>query len=234
MKIIAINKVLNEAEFIADYCHNHRFCDLILIADGGSTDETVKIAQTFSNVRVRSFDKRVELPDGSFMNPEPAHTNFLLDWADEEKVDWVLFVGCDTWPNLLLQRDARLRLKEVKTDAVLCNTLYLWGENEYFPKINQAGPGGWALRGGLGLRCDESQPTFFDTPMVKPFDNLYAALPGVYSLIHYYGSPERTPKKLARYAAWGHPQKHPLESIYAPPEPLPAWATETIPERLGR
>lgn len=234
MKIAAINKVLNEAEFIADYCHNHRFCDLILIADGGSTDETVKIAQTFENVRVRSFDKRVELPNGDFMNPEPAHTNFLLDWADEEGADWVLFVGCDTWPNLLLQQNVRPLLWHCDIDikAVMCNTVYLWGEDHYFPKINKGGEG-WALRGGLGLRCDESKNTFFETRMIWPKENTFS-LPEPYFLLHHYGSPERTPKKLARYAAWGFPQKHPLESEYAPPEPLPSWIKWGIPERVSR
>lgn len=232
MKIVAINKTLNEADFIADYCHNHAFCDLILVADGGSTDGTPDIARRYDNVLVREFDQRIPTPGDGFMNPEPAHTNFLLDWADEVGADWVLFVGCDTWPGLFLQNDARELLGNIDSDGVNCYTLYLWRDDQYFPLINQVGPGGWAFRGGLGLRCDERHATFFDTPMVWPEKTIY--LWSEYFLLHYWGSPQRTPKKMVRYEAWGHPQSHPLESIYAPPEPLPEWIMSGMPKRIPK
>lgn len=233
MKLIAINKVLNEERFIANYCRNHSFCDRVLVADGGSIDDTVKIAGTFDNVRVTGFDEKIDLPDGSFMNPEPAHTNFLLDWADEEKADWVLFTGCDTWPGKKLQKNARQIFTRLESgqffQGILAYQIYLWEADQYFPKINSAGQALWSWRTSLGIRCDETGDSFFDTVMPGPPLEKCFKLDGSYILLHYFSDPEREEMKLKRYEAWGHPKTHILESIYAPPEPLPDWIKEQIP-----
>lgn len=229
MKIIAINKTLNESRHISRYCRWNNFCDLILVADGGSQDDTVARARQYPNVRVREFKERIEFADGSFMNPEPAHFNFLIEWAEEEGADWIILTGCDEWPNLPLYREAYDIIKAAHHRGFLgiaVPRLYMWNDNKYFPRINQINPALWAWSTRFKVRCDENGNSFFDSVMPGPSQEEIINRYQPYALMHYYAGDEITPDKLARYAAWGHPQIHPLESIYAPPEPLPDWARE--------
>lgn len=228
MKIIALVRSLNEERFIGRCINNYQWCNDVLVADGGSIDDTVKIASEFGNVSIRQFTERIELPDDEFMNPEPAHLNFLFDWADEKRADWVLIADCDTWPNLALQRNARTFMTRgdiIGADGLFATQLYMWGEDEYFPKINEAGPGQWAWRADLGLRWPDGNNNFeIVAPGPDKANSIILEEP--YVLMHYISDPEREEEKIKRYTAWGHPKTHLLDSIYAPPEPLPEWAKE--------
>jgi len=224
MRIVTITKSLNEAHNIASFCTGYAWTDLILIADGGSTDETKEIAQCFTNVRVRDFEQRVLLPDGSFMNPEPAHVNFLIDWAVEEKATWIILDGCDCWPNSKLKQDAR-RLFEQATkddrDGIMLYRLYLWDNCQYFPKINEPGQAIWAWRPDrVDCHIDENELTFFDAVMPGPARDRCLILDYPYVCLHSF----EPSKKAVRYESWGKPQTPIQDSIYWPPEPLPEWA----------
>lgn len=230
MKIIAINKTLNESRNIDRYCRWNDFCDLILVADGGSEDDTIERARKHKNVRVREFKERIELSNGSFMNPEPAHFNFLIDWAEDEGAGWIILTGCDEWPNKALYKDARYIFRKAHdadySGIAICR-LYMWNDDQYFPKINEAGPALWTWSTKkIRIRCDENTTTFFDAIMPGPdlSDIMHVCPPN--AIMHYFSGDEITPARMERYEAWGHPQVHPLEWIYAPPEPLPDWARE--------
>lgn len=224
MRIVVITKALNEEANIAQFCTGYSWADLILVADGGSSDDTRELAAGYSNVKVRDFGQRIELPDGSFMNPEPAHINFLIDWAVEEGADWIILEGCDCWPNPALKAKARdfFRWAEVEDcDGIMLYRLYMWGENEYFPRINAAGAAGWAWRPArVDCHTDEAHTTYFDAVMPGPDPDRCLRLDPPYVCLHYF-EPD---KKAKRYAAWGHPQTPIQQSIYWPPEPLPEWA----------
>ncbi len=228
MKIIAVTKTLNEERNIASFCRGYDWADMILIADGGSIDGTVKIANRFPNAHTRDFGHRIDIqgaPEG-FMNPEPEHINFLIDWAIEEGADWIVLDGADCWPNPHLKREARRLFEETDRDAVHLHRLYIWGTDEYFPKYNGGGYALWAWRPDrLDIRCEENSDTCFDSQMVG-IDLLRALiLCPPFCLLHYFAPDEGAVQmKSRRYGAWGHPQVHPLDSIYAPPEPLPEWA----------
>lgn len=229
MKIIALVRSLNEEDWIGRCIKNYQWCDKILVADGGSTDDTVSIASEFNNVLIRHFDERLELADGSFMNPEPAHLNFLFDWADEERTDWVMIADCDTWPNLALQRSARtfmIRADIIGADGLFATQIYMWGEDQYFPKINEAGPSQWAWRADLGLRYPTNGNNNFEVVAPGPDKANSIILEKPYVVMHYISDPVREEQKIARYTAWGHPKTHLLESIYAPPVDLPDWIKE--------
>jgi len=229
MRIVALVRSLNEQGWIGRCISNYQWCDKVLLADGGSTDDTLKIANRFGNVSIRYFDGRLELPDGSFMNPEPAHLNFLFDWADEEQVDWVLIADCDTWPNLALQRNARdfiNRADITGAEGIFTTFIYLWGEDKYFPKINEAGPQQWVWRADLGLRYPTTGNNNFEVVAPGPDKANSMILEKPYVVMHYVSDEKRELEKMKRYEAWGHPKTHLLESIYAPPEPLPDWVRE--------
>ena len=90
MRIIVCIRTFNEEENIEKCCQAYPFADKILIADGGSTDGTVKIAKSFPNVKVRTYDVKVKCGGGIWRNPDGPHINFLLEWADEEKTDLII------------------------------------------------------------------------------------------------------------------------------------------------
>ena len=224
VKIVTITKSLNEEANIANFCQGYRFSNLILVADGGSTDRTKEIAASFSNVKVRDFEQRIELPDGSFMNPEPAHVNFLIDWAVDEGADWIILDGCDCWPNAILKSKARDIFRDAwveDKDGIMLLRLYMWQGDGYFPKINEAGVSLWAWRPArVDCHTDESQPTFFDAVMPGPDRDRCLVLNPPHVCLHFWDPTA----KAVRYAAWGKPQTPIENSIYWPPEPLPGWA----------
>jgi glycosyltransferase involved in cell wall biosynthesis len=226
MNIIACVRTLNEERNIPHFCAGYDWADKILIADGGSDDWTKKTARLFPNVWIRDFETRFELEDGTWMNPEPEHINFLLEWAIDEGADWIVFDDADCWPNPALKRDARQILESAWEPSVFLYRLYLWGEDEYFPKYNVKSSI-WAWKPDeMVIFWDEHKANNFFQGMIIEVDHdkvLHLSAPP-YACLHNFAPDEETiQKKMDRYASWGHPIKHPLESIYAPAEPLPKW-----------
>jgi len=229
VKIVVITPVLNEEDNIVHFCQNYDFADAILVSDGGCTDETIALAKQFSNVKVREFKIRIPLPRDpvGFMNPEPHHYNFLVDWAEEEGYDWLILDGNDCWPNPLLRRDARRILEETKEPAIYLCRIYLWLNDQWFPRMSQYGTSNWAWRrGSITARCDEHNMTFFESAIPVVPKELARELVFPYCCLHYNSLTEdRVKARMERYKAWRpHIQPvHPLKSIYAPAESLPDW-----------
>lgn len=224
MKIIACTRALNEERNIAHFCAGYDWADMVLVADGGSTDGTVEIANLFPNVWVREFAVRVPVGKG-WMNPEPQHMNFTVEWAEEEGADWIIYDDADGWPNPALKRDARAILEGVKQPGVYLYRFYLWGQDEYFPKYN-VNTSVWAWRPSVWhVRWEEATQFNFETHIhgLQSKKALHLEAPP-YCLLHNFAPDEAAVQiKLERYAGWGFPQIHPLASIYAPPEALPEW-----------
>ena len=224
-KIVATVRTLNEERNIAHFCAAYAWADAVLVADGGSEDRTVEIAGYFPHVLVRAFEERVETSDGSFMNPEPRHVNFLINWALEEEADWIIFDDADCWPNPALNRKARAILEGTDKPMVYLHRLYLWGQDEYFPKYNIC-TALWAWQPNeVDVFWEEKGLTNFESQVrgVDPERALHLEAPP-YCCLHYFAPDEvEVQRKMARYEAWVYPQVHPLQSIYAPPEPLPEW-----------
>jgi len=159
-KIISIVRTRNEEKNIARYCRQHSFADELLVADGDSTDNTVAIANIFSNVTVRQFTEELELEKGYTFNPEYKHLNFLIEWAEERGADWIVLDDCDTSPNYLLRRDARmymrlagLRSKEHPKGyvGVQAKQVFVWENNQWFPEMGAQRY--WAWNANLRLRA---------------------------------------------------------------------------------
>lgn len=157
MKIIVTVRTRNEARNIARFCLAYAWADLILVADGGSEDETVKIAQTFGNVKVDLFTPRVER-GSHWHNPIGQHINFVVNWAKAEAADWIIFDDCDCVPTLALQRDARGLMADTAKTVIEIYRLYIWGSAEYFPDMNIPGQSLWAWRTGMPIKWAEADP----------------------------------------------------------------------------
>jgi hypothetical protein len=144
MKIVATVRTFNESKHIRRWCESYsQFADILLVADGGSTDNTIKIASQYPKVQIRNYPVTVTLRDGTKRNPDGPHIQFLVDWATEIGGDWIVHQDCDQRPNKFLKRDARIIMEDMKEDFFQVTQIFLWGKDMYFPKMSDFG-NGWA------------------------------------------------------------------------------------------
>lgn len=167
MKVVTIVRTLNEERNIGRYCWAFQhIADQILVADGGSTDNTVLMASKIPKVKVRKFDKRVELRNGYWRNPDWEHINFLIEWANEEGADWIIFEDADDIPNYLLQSNAREIFEKATTSFVQVTDIFLWGKDQHLIRLAQPGKPGlwqpslWAWKASEQIRVFGEPPHF--------------------------------------------------------------------------
>lgn len=222
-RLIVINRTLNEIRNIERFCQNYSFADKILITDGGSTDGTVEAARKFANVEVRDVSHlQIEIDGYGVITPESNQTNIGVAWAKEEGADWIIKDECDCWPNSHLRHEARRILETVDQPSVFVYRLYLWMEDEYFPRMNRSGQSLWAWRPDtVNVYADESRPFAAGLRGLPP-KNERANLELPYACLHHFCPDYETFKhKLAYKKAMGKNWVYPPDSIYVPAEKLP-------------
>lgn len=169
MNIIATTRTRNEEENIEKFCRSYiesGLADQVLVADGGSDDETVAIAVSLPGVRIAEYSGQVFGVSGSnWRNPHGEQMNFVFDGATEEGADWIIFDDCDCTPNHLLQQGGREILESTDKPFVFAVRIYFWGEDEWFPNLSKTKeanwawlPSLWAWRANIGFRADETDP----------------------------------------------------------------------------
>ena len=225
--ILVIARCLNEERFIERFLGGYDWAQGILLADGGSTDRTLEIARCHPKVIIRHFDSQVALANGMTMNPENAHAQFLFNEAYRLRPDWIIYDDMDCVPNRRLRERARRIIVRSPHPEIHAYRLYLWMQTQYLPKM-MAGQSLWAWK--------PSAVTISTALEKDPFDMEYRHSQNWQSprlnlklplcLLHDGWTDEaRLQEKMARYAAWGRPQTHPLD-FYGPAEPLPEYAHE--------
>jgi len=234
--IIVIARTRDEEYNIERFCRSYQWADKILIADGGSEDNTVSLAKKFPNVSVRTFTERV-WKGRVWRNPHGKHINFLIDWARDEKADWIIFDDVDCVPNYLLKQNAREILGSCPVDFIFAVRLYLWRKGTYFPKLSIVNnespkvwtPSLWAWQADLlDFKADESDPWIHAFTMDLAEVMKFELLPP-YCLLH---DPWPTDKILSRKRDFYNKTKeagmlHPLSKYFGGiPETLPVWARE--------
>lgn len=164
MNIVVAIRTYNEEKNIRQCCEAYQFADKILIADGGSQDNTVLLAKTYPKVSVREYLTKVRCANGIWRNPDGPHINFLLEWADEEGADWIIEQDCDQRPNKYLKQDARKIFEGATKDFIQVTQLFLWGKDHYFPDLSGESVGWmqglWAWRASTHLRVIDKMPHF--------------------------------------------------------------------------
>jgi hypothetical protein len=213
---------------------NYQWVDQILVADGGSLDNTIEIAESMPKTQVRKFEGRTQMKNNIWRNPEGPHLNFLKNWAEDEGADWILSDDCDCFPNYHLKQNTRNLLENTGFDWIYTVRLYLWKNNTHFPDMAMPGAGHKEWAAGLwGWKVDV-HPHFETTamahtwtPQVNDPQKRLNLLPP-YCLLHTtWVDDEALEKNLTFYRESGQSPtiQHPLK--YAGRmEELPKWARE--------
>ncbi len=227
MKIIATTRTRNEADNIDRFCQCYAWADLIIVADGGSTDDTVKRAKSYENVVVKHFDERVER-NGQWRNPHGKHINFCIDIAMDYAADWVIFDDCDCVPTVALQSNLRDTMEATNKDVIMLYRLYVYGESQHFPKMNEPGQSIYAWRPDTGIRAWEGNPWKHRIINWSPEANNILRLERPLACLHYFCPDEETIQRKLDFYHMSLEQPHAEHPRYAesngPLKLLPDWA----------
>jgi hypothetical protein len=237
MKIVATVRTFNESKHIEQWCKSYsEFADVLLVADGGSTDNTLEIASKYPKVQIRNYDVKVQLKDGSFRNPDGPHVQFCVDWATEIGGDWIVHQDCDQRPNKFLKEDARDILSTMDKDFLQVTQIFLWGKEQYFPLLSCPGgvwmQGLWAWRLSTNLKIINNMPHYMfsldgttSTDINKTGRELNIQPP--YCFMHYgWQTEEETWEHVNYYRRTGLiPMAYPLD-FAGSPAPLLDWMLE--------
>ncbi len=164
-------------------------------------------------------------------NPEAEHINFLIEWAKEEKAEWVFLDDCDCFPNIHLKRDIVTFMKSTSLAFIYVVRLHLWGINRHFPKLARPGRSYDWEASLWGWNAERVNVKFHNTDMAYAFEplpelherlNLFPP----YALLHHGWPDEETVnRKLDFYRRSGQipGMRHPLQ-YGGNLEDLPEWA----------
>lgn len=220
-----------EESTIAEFIESHSWCDQIYVGLCGTSLKTVEIASRYPNTKLRVFNGFEMFPDGSLGAHESKYYSFLLDWSQQEDLDFVIFDDADHICNPALQRDARHMLELYSPPYAYTLLMYLWGRDFYFPDLNKCVPSerlwGWNPR--LWTPDINPDPPFTieirNQPDAAINDGLVFPHPP-YTLLHYsWLTEEIARKKMAFNAKRGVPQAYPPDSC-GTLELLPDWANQ--------
>ena len=248
MKIVALIRTLNEAHRIEACCQSYsEFCDEVLIADGGSEDNTVELALNFPKVRVRPYHNRVECANGIWRNPDGPHLNFLYDWGREIGADWIISQDCDQRPNKFLKQDIRGIMEKSTRDFVMATQIFLWKNTHYFPNMSRTDTvydhvpaihgkwshGIWAHRASINLIVIDKMPHYEfsldGTKSILPETlEMDETIDPPYCFLHFGWENDAMVDKMIKYYRTSDlipVQAHPLE-FCGLPKPLEDWMVE--------
>lgn len=225
MKIVVAARCYNNVEYVERFLRGYDFADQIIISDGGSADGSVEALTGRDKVTLLHFDE-FTMVGGFRWNPDAPHMNFVLDAAKELDPDWLIFDDFDCVPNKILRPAARIMFENCEKSQVNVFRLYLWGDDEYFPSMNNYFDPNytslWAWKPNeINIYADPGAK--HGTLLGLSGDPLRLENPAC--LLHKSWHPATINDKINKYNAVGLPMNHPL-NFAGKPEKLPLWAVE--------
>jgi hypothetical protein len=239
LRVFACTRTLNESRNIDRFCRSFAWADRILIADGGSTDDTVYRALAYPNAVVRGYPVRNEA-SGTLWNPQGPMCQWLWDWAKEDGADWLVLEDCDCVPNTRLRTELRsiIEVNRNLVDMLVAVRVYQWGDTrQHFPSLSHTErKGEWSPNSYFAWRADLTGVKFSDAPVHQGFlphprqarIRLLTLTPP-YCLIHRFALDEDdiAKKTLCHDAAEDFKVRHSHPMVFGGElEDMPAWATE--------
>jgi glycosyltransferase involved in cell wall biosynthesis len=223
MRVIATVRTRNEQANVGRFCDSYASAaDEILVADGGSIDNTVVVAYDKPRTSVLFFHEEMDVHGGLKINPQGKHVNFLIRHAVARGADWIIFDDCDCVPNYLLRRDVRTVIETADAEgklAIYTRRVYMWGNDHHFPDMHKPNTSLWAFKADAGVLADEQDPWHL-TMTWRGFSSLHNLRPHSlhlefpYCLLHFTWQTEKsTQEKLDFYRTSGvqPTAKHPKD-----------------------
>lgn len=198
--IVATCRTLNEERNIERFCtYYSEIADVVLIADGGSEDDTVALAEAFPKVVVREFKKTVER-NGVIRNPHGLHMNYLWSAAISDfNAEWVIFDDCDSIPNYNMRQDLPAVFANPQFNTVMVRRLYLYKDEGYYHDMSFAGYARWAWRWNVGIYADVTDPWSHHVHTPEEIEGEHIMKPPA-CLLHYsWPDDEEIARKAAFY-----------------------------------
>ena len=222
--IVTITRCYNEEKNIKRFLKGYAFSDIIIVSDGGSSDNSVRMLEA-SPVKLLHFQES-EYIRGEYWNPDNSHFNFIINAAKEYDPDWIILDDMDDVPNYLLRENACQILENCASAQVNAYRLYMWGDDQYFPKMNNYfDPIYKSLWAWNPRKADiQGDETVRHGTLIGLSDDVYG-IGTPMCLLHKSWHPDTIDAKIARYNKLDLPMTHPLK-FAGTPEPLPDWAHE--------
>lgn len=225
MKIVVAVRCYNEEKNIERFLHGYDFADVIVVSDGGSSDNSVHLLKQNPKVQLHHF-REYQVLNGERFNPDNPHINFVLNKAKELDPDWIIFDDLDCVPNYILREQARDVLSLQQINQVNAFRLYMWGDKEYFPLMNNyfdyAYTSLWAWKPKeVNIHASEHEWHGTMVGLSKEYYNVEIPM----CLLHRSWHPDTINAKVERYRRVGIQTSHPF-SFAGNPVPLPEWAHE--------
>lgn len=228
MNIVVVTRCLNGKEYIDRFAKGYSFAEKIIVSDGGSTDGSLDAFKKHPKIQVVNFEVQ-KIINGYIWNPDNLHIQHAIDEGLKCDPDWLILDDLDDVPNQQLNIHARTILRFCKHPQVNAFRLYMWGDDFYFPKMNNyfdenyTSIWAWNPR-YVTIETDKSK----EHGTLTGIQSVNSQLLPPYCLLHKSWHPDTIQAKVDRYNSIGLPMNHPLEhpEAYGLPEPLPEWAVE--------
>lgn len=225
MKIVVAVRCYNEEKNIERFLHGYDFADVIVVSDGGSSDNSVHLLKQNPKVQLHHF-REYQMLNGERFNPDNPHINFVLRKAKELDPDWIIFDDMDCVPNYVLREQARDILTNGQIGQVNAFRLYMWGDDQFFPQMNDdfnpAYRSLWAWSPRV-VDIHANEDVWHGT-LVGLMSNPYGVnIPAC--LLHRSWHPDTIDAKVERYRKVGIQTSHPFKFAGSPTR-LPEWAHE--------
>lgn len=232
MKIVTVVRCFNEIKNIQRFINGYFFSDKIIISDGGSTDgsyeELLKWQERMPGlIKIIRFDQQKNI-NGELWNDDNPHMQYVFDAGKAENPDWLIYDDMDDIPNYHLRHNARKLLEESPLNQVNAFRLYMWGDKQYFPQMNDHFNTNftslWAWKPEfVNIHADQSQ---HHGTILGVTDHYDVPLPNC--LLHKSWHPDTIQAKIDRYTKVGISMSHPF-GFAGNPTDLPEWAAEHAP-----